>query len=56
MERIVNKASDNKNADKWDVLQQINLTPEERMQIAKELKKRYYGTNVPDVRKATKDG
>jgi len=50
MERIVNKAKNNKEAEKWDILQQISLTPEERQKIAKELKLRFYGNNVPDVR------
>lgn len=50
MERIVNKAKNNKEAENWDILQQISLTPEERQKIAKELKLRFYGNNVPDVR------
>jgi hypothetical protein len=50
MERIFNKAKNNKQAAQWDILQQIRMRPEERMKIAKELKKKFYGNNPPDVR------
>lgn len=50
MERIINIAKNNKEAEKWDVQQQINMTPEQRQSIAKELKRRFYGDNTPDVR------
>ena len=50
MERIFNKAKNNKKAAQWDILQQIRMSPEERMKVAKELKNRYYGNNPPDVR------
>ena len=50
MERIFNKAKNNKQAAQWDILQQIRMSPEERMKVAKELKNRYYGNNPPDVR------
>lgn len=54
MERIFNKAKNNKQAAQWDILQQIRMRPEERMKIAKELKNRYYGNNPPDVRSKIK--
>jgi hypothetical protein len=54
MERIVNKAKDYKEAEKWDIIQQIKMTPEQRQQIAKELKRRFYGDNTPDVRTSKK--
>ena len=50
MEKIVHKAKNHKEAAQWDVQQQINLTVEERQRIALELKKRFYGSNSPDVR------
>lgn len=50
MERIVNKARNHREAEKWDVSQQVNLSPEERKRIALELKKRFYGRKVTDVR------
>ncbi len=51
MERIVNKAKNHKEAEKWDILQQINMKPEERQRIAKMLKKKVYGTQTKDIRK-----
>ena len=50
MERIFNKAANHKEAEKWDIQQQINMTPRQRQKIANELKKRYYGNNSLDVR------
>ena len=54
MERIFNKAKNHKKAEQWDILQQIRMSPEERMAAAKELKKRYYGDNPTDVRSSRK--
>jgi len=54
MERILNKAKNNKEAEKWDILQQIKMSPNERMNIAKELKKKFYGNHPPDVRSRKK--
>lgn len=39
MERIFNKAENHKKAEQWDILQQARMSPEERMKVAKELKK-----------------
>jgi hypothetical protein len=50
MERIFNKALNHKEAEKWDIQQQINMSPRQRQKIAYELKKRFYGNNPPDVR------
>ena len=50
MVRILNKAKNHREAEKWDIQQQVNMSPEERKQIALELKRRYYGSRVPDVR------
>jgi F0F1-type ATP synthase delta subunit len=50
MDRTFKKAENHKEAEKWDIKQQINLTPRQRQKIAKELKKRFYGKNPPDVR------
>ena len=52
MKRIVNKAKNNKEAERWDIRQQLSMTPEERQKISKELKKKFYGTNPPDVKHA----
>jgi len=56
MERIVNKAKNHKEAGEWDILQQINMKPEERQRIAKELKKKVYGTKTKDIRKTSNTG
>jgi hypothetical protein len=50
MKRILHKAKNHRAAAKWDVLQQVRMTPHERQAIAKELKKRFFGRTVPDVR------
>jgi hypothetical protein len=50
MKRIFNKAANHKEAEKWDIEQQINMTSRQRQKAAFELKKKFYGKNVPDVR------
>jgi len=50
--RIVNKARSYAEADDWDVMQHIRMTPDERRRVAKELKRRFYGDDCPDVRDA----
>jgi hypothetical protein len=50
MERIVHIAKSFKEAEEWDFQQNISMTPEERLEAAKELKERVYGKNSPDVR------
>lgn len=54
MERIINIAKNKKEADEWDIQQQIKLTPEERQKIAKELKRRFYGDKDTDIRSSRK--
>jgi hypothetical protein len=54
LERILNKATNNKEAEKWDILQQIRMSPEERIRVSRELKKKFYGSNPPDVRSRKK--
>ena len=39
-----------KEADEYDIEQQISMTPEERQEIAGELKRRCYGDDVSDIR------
>jgi hypothetical protein len=34
----------------WDIQYYINLNPEERQRIARELRERYYGANSPRIR------
>lgn len=52
MKRIVNIAKSHKEARMWDIKQSISMTPAERQVIAKELKIRVYGNEVPDVRQS----
>lgn len=50
MERVVHKAEGFKEAEEWDIEQQISMTPEQRMRAAKELCDRAYPVNAKDVR------
>ena len=54
MDRSFNKAANHKEAEMWDILQQIKMTPRQRQKIAFELKKRFYGNKSPDVRDSRK--
>jgi len=54
LNRTFNKASSHKEAEMWDILQQIKMTPRQRQKIASELKKKFYGKNAPDVRESVK--
>lgn len=50
MERVVKKSRSFRQADRWDVLQNISLSPQERIRIAHALRKRAYPTAAKDVR------
>jgi hypothetical protein len=50
IERIVNKAKGFKEAEVWDIRQQISMTPDERLKASRILRDRFYGKNCPDVR------
>lgn len=50
MERVVHKANEFKEAEERDIEQEVSMTPEQRLQAAKELCDRFYPANVPDVR------
>jgi hypothetical protein len=54
MERIFNKARSSKEAENWDIRQQISMTPEERQHIAKVLRKRFYGNKPAGLRRKKK--
>lgn len=54
MKRVFHKAKNKKEAEEWDILQQISMTPDERLFVADQLKKRVYGERVPDVKEAHK--
>lgn len=54
VERVFNKAKNYDEALKWDILQQINMTPEQRQKVARELKRKFYGDNIPDIKGSRK--
>jgi len=55
MKRVFHKSKDFKEAEQWDVMQHIGLTPEERQKAAAELKKRVFGNHVPGIRDVRKE-
>ena len=50
IQRIVNKTFGFEAAAKWDIEQQINMTPNERFTVVKKLIEMVYGKDCPDVR------
>lgn len=50
VERVLKKSRGFRKADRWDVLQNISLTPQERIRIALALRKRAYPGRARDVR------
>lgn len=50
MERVVNKAKGFKEADEWDVQQQVAMTPEQRLRASRILRNRVYPSDAKDVR------
>ena len=50
VERIAKKSRTFREADRWDVNQNVALTPEQRIQIAHALRKRAYPGKAKDVR------
>jgi len=54
MERVVNIAKNYEEVEKWDINQQISLTPSEHQKIVKALKERVYGENCKDVKEVHK--
>ncbi len=54
LRRVYKKSNNFRDAEEWDILQHIQMTPEERQQVAAELRRRVYGENPPDVREVYK--
>jgi hypothetical protein len=52
MKRIYHKAKNFKDAENWDILQHLQMTTEERQDVAKELRERVYGKKTIDVRES----
>lgn len=50
MKKIAKKFRSFQEAEEWDILQQIRMTPSQRQVIAKKLRERFFGKNNPDVR------
>jgi hypothetical protein len=50
MERVVHKANGFKEAEEWDIQQQVAMTPEQRLRAAKELRDRVYPADSKDIR------
>ena len=50
MKMVINIAKNFAEAEQWDIEQQVNMTPNERMAIAKVLRERVYGLDAKDVR------
>ena len=46
----VNLAKNHKEAEEWDINQHLNMTPQERQRVAKELKIRFFGEKNVDIR------
>ena len=54
MERVYHKAKNHKEAEAWDIDQHLRMTPEERQNAAKELRRRVYGDRTIDVRESVR--
>jgi len=50
MKRIVHKSYSFKEAQRWDIRQQVSMSHEQRQKAAKELRRRVFGKNAKDVR------
>ena len=51
---VFKKSYDFSEAEQWDIQQQLDMTPYERQEISRILKKRVYGKDVPDIREGNK--
>lgn len=52
MDREVHKSRSFADAERHDREQQWGMTPDQRLQVAAELRERVYGKDCPDVREA----
>jgi len=52
MERVVHISRSFEEAEQYDILQNISMTPDERLAAARQLALRVYGENQPDVRES----
>ncbi len=56
MERVIHKASSHVEAQRWDIEQQLSMTPEERLRAARTIKDRAYPDQAKDVRACHRSG
>jgi hypothetical protein len=52
MERVFKESKNFRQAEEWDILQHISMTPEQRQEASEQLRDRVYGNHAPDVREA----
>jgi hypothetical protein len=52
MERVFKESKNFRQAEEWDILQHISMTPEQRQEASEQLRDRVYGNHSPDVREA----
>jgi hypothetical protein len=52
MERVFKESKNFRQAEEWDILQHISMTPEQRQEASEQLRHRVYGNDAPDVREA----
>lgn len=49
---VVHKSKSFAEAEQWDIQQHVRMSPQERQAVARELRRRVYGTDAPDVKEA----
>ena len=54
MERVVHVSKSFREADEWDIQQQVSMTPQQRLDAAKVLRDRAYPPPTKDVRECHK--
>ena len=52
--RIFKKSTNFKEAEDWDIQQYLQMSSEERQEIARILRERVFGKDVPDIREVYK--
>jgi hypothetical protein len=55
MDREAQKSRSFEDADHWDRSQQLAMTPDQRLEIARVLRERVFGRGAPDVRESARE-
>ena len=50
MERVVHISRSFEEAEQWNIDQNVAMTPDQRLEAAKMIRERVYGTGNPDIR------